>query len=146
MKTTLLYSLIIFALASCSVCGGDDDDPIVTNIKETCPTATFMNHDQLDTLQNGDFHLIGFRYDNVDQNLKLDIGINGCSFERDFNLLISNAESKSMPPQRVAKLVFEEQFCDAAFSGTICFDVSQLNKPTVLKLETRSGTQSVRIE
>ncbi len=145
MRILFIWVLALTTITSC-ICGGDDCDDLNTNIEEHCPDLFITSQSQLDSLTPGNFSLESFRIDHIDQNVKLEISLSGCSFSREYNLFVSEAKAKSLPPQQDAKLVFEEQACDAVFNGVICFDYSKLERPTVLKLQTSTGIESILID
>ena len=79
--------------------------------------------------------------------LKVQMGYSGCGPERNFRLVLDPAISKSLPPQRNAKIVFEEEMCEAFFTQTICFPVKDIAQETILKIADGSGNlRSIKIK
>ena len=137
----VLLAFGLFSLSGC-LCGGDDDfglDPIELDCFETVITPT----NQFDTTRIPFYSAPGF---SVEGNyLKATLAFSGCDPNRDFKLLVDEARIKTNPPQQNAKIVFEEQFCQAFFQVPVCFDISNLERPVNLRLETSQGTQIIRI-
>jgi len=138
MKHVLLIIMVFSSLQSCRVKTDDD-----VSIEFDCPSAEILKSTRYSDLPNSvctvsDYKLVG-------NALTVSLGLSGCNFQRRFSLVIDEAKSKSMPPQQNAKLVFDEQACQAFFEFDICFDVSKLDRPTVLNLPYKSGVRSIEI-
>jgi hypothetical protein len=95
----------------------------------------------MQTAERTDFKLNNYRTEGT--NLFLDISYSGCSIDRDFELIVSNAQMRSMPPQNTAVLSFEAQACEAYFTNTICFDMKELGMETVLLLQVGDSIERV---
>jgi len=79
--------------------------------------------------------------------LKTRFGYSGCDPERSFKLILDPAMSKSFPPQRNAKIVFEEQLCQAFFTQVICFPIQDIQQETILKIDDGSGNiKSIKVK
>jgi hypothetical protein len=139
MSRILYIFICLSMLASCNQ--GTDDD---VSIELDCPSLEVLKSDKfkdldIQTCEIKDYKLTG-------NSLKLSLSYTGCSVPRVFRLVVDEAKSKSYPPQQNAKLAYEQQSCQATFSFEVCFDVSELERPTVLKFpQTASGIQSIAI-
>ncbi len=109
--------------------------------KQNCKAFVYAWSDSMQTAERSDFKLNNYRTEGT--NLFLDISYSGCSIDRDFNLIVSNAQMRSMPPQNTAILSFEAQACEAYFTNTICFDMKELGMETVLLLQVGDSTERV---
>ena len=138
MKHAVLIILLVSSLQSCKV--NSDDD---VSIEASCPKAEILRTTRYSDVPNSgclvnDYKIVG-------NALTLSIGVSGCNFQRNFRFVIDEAKSKSMPPQQNAKMFIEEQSCQAYFEFDICYDISNVERPTVLKLPYKSGVQSIEI-
>lgn len=117
---------------------------VVSNGASKCSSFSFTNIDSslLDTLP--DYQVYGWRTEGT--SLLLDIGYSGCDRDRGFQLFVSNAQMRSMPPQNVAVLSFTPQMCEAYFRDTLCFEMNKLGMETVLLLHHGDSIDRVRYE
>jgi hypothetical protein len=71
-------------------------------------------------------------------NLKVEVAYSGCN-QHDFDLTWNGAWLKSLPAQAHVNLMDNtgEQMCDAYFTHTLCFDISQMrngNSPRTIQI------------
>lgn len=144
MRLIILFTSITLFFSSCVLCGGVDDDFDNVSIPVTCFETLIPAQTDFQNEPGAAFTLNSFVIDG--DFLKMNVGISGCDLDRNFKLLVSPFKSKTNPPQQEAKLSFEEQPCSAFLLTELCFDISILERPTVLKIETNNGTQSLLIE
>jgi hypothetical protein len=85
-------------------------------------------------------------YSTTKGRLNLKIGYSGCSPDRNFGLIASPYMSKSLPPQRDCKLLFEQQVCAAYFTKDLCFDISRLDQTTILILKDQNKTYNIKVQ
>lgn len=138
----LLYLPVLLLFSSCVICGGDDDDFFMDD-PVSCEAVELVTQDSFINQESGEFTLNSINLSG--NNIQLGVNLNGCDLNRNFTFFVSKARSKSLPPQQEAILVFEPQVCDANFSTTLCFDVSELERPVDLKFKTPNGVETISL-
>ncbi|MBR9860966.1 hypothetical protein GYB22_09515 [bacterium] len=108
------------------------------------PCKPFVYGTDLGTMETQDFTLMSHRFEG--NKLYLKIGVSGCDLNRNFQLNISKAQMKSMPPQNAAILSFTPQMCEAYFTTELCFDLTELGSETVLNLKVGEEVEKIHFK
>lgn len=138
MKKWLPIVLLLLMAQSCKQASDDD-----VSIEIDCPSAEVLKSDKFDNFPTQAYQIQGHRL--VGNSLRLSLALSGCNFQRNFRLVVDEAKAKSLPPQQQARLVFDEQSCQAYFEFEICFDVSKIERPTILIFDTAAGTKRIEL-
>jgi len=138
MKQVIPLLILLLGFQSCKQSTDDD-----VSIEIECPKAQITSTAAFDNLAAQSFELTGHKL--VGNSLRLSLALSNCSFQRNFRLVVDEAKAKSLPPQQQAKLVFDAQSCQAYFEFEICFDVSDIERPTILKLPTSGGIKRIEL-
>ncbi|MFT5723458.1 MAG: hypothetical protein ACI9JN_000571 [Bacteroidia bacterium] len=139
MKNLLIILICFVGVQSCKQSTDDD-----VSIELDCQKAEIYVHQRFEDLSNDFFELKDYTI--IGNTLRLDIKMSGCNFQRNYRLIIDEAISKSLPPQQNAKLTFNQQSCSAIFEFQICFDISNIPRPTDLKLPpATAGIKTIHI-
>ncbi|MFT5512142.1 MAG: hypothetical protein ACI8SE_000537 [Bacteroidia bacterium] len=138
MKQLSLLFLCLSLLYSCKP--NSDDD---VSIEIDCPKAEVLVHNRYVDFEP-QYCLIK-EYKITGNSLRLSIGISGCNFFREFRFIVDEEKSKSLPPQQNAQMVFVPQNCLTYFEFEICFDISDIERPTTLNLPNVAGVKSIEI-
>lgn len=138
MRQILFIIIVLLGFQSCKQATDDD-----VSIEIDCPKAQVNTSTTFNNLPALSFEMTDYKL--VGNSLRLSLALSGCSFQRNFRLVVNEAKSKSLPPQQDAKLIFDEQSCQAYFEFEICFDVSEIERPTILKIPTSGGIKSIEL-
>lgn len=138
MKLVIPLLILLVGFQSCKQSTDDD-----VSIEIDCPKAQISSTSAFDNLPSQAFEITNYKV--VGNSLRLSLALSGCSFQRNFRFVVDEAKSKSLPPQQNAKLVFDQQSCQAYFEFEICFDVSNIERPTVLKVPTSGGIKRIEL-
>ena len=108
---------------------------------ESCPSFNYAVADEMNSAPQPSFNLI--EHKTIGTQLHIKVGVSGCDADRDFKLLMSQAQMKSLPPQSPCVLSFSEQACEAYFMVDLCFDLKELGEKTLLLLRNGDSTERV---
>ncbi len=134
--------IVLFSFTGC-ICGGDDDDFGLDPIDLDCFDNEIVTTSSFDNLST---QSVSITDANVSGNfVTLGLAFSGCDVNRNFKLVIDEAQIKTEPPIQRAKIDLDEQLCQAFFQVPVCFDISKLERPVILRFETQQGERDVRI-
>ncbi len=133
------FPIIILFFISCNSANDDDVEVDISS----CPPVEIVKRTVFDSNDLQEFELVSHTL--TRNTLKITMKVRGCNFQRNFRLLISEEKSKSNPPQQDVKLIFTEQNCNSLFDLTICFDVSSIDRPAVLKFPHDNGVTEIEL-
>ncbi|MCB9246016.1 MAG: hypothetical protein H6606_06255 [Flavobacteriales bacterium] len=100
----------------------------------------FMNPGDTARADASDFKMQDLRFE--DGLIKARMGYSGCGPKRDFKLVLDAAVMKSLPPQRNAVIVFEDQMCEAFFQRTVCFPTDGFTEKTLVHIFDKNGNKT----
>ena len=135
------FSLVFLCLVLLQSCKPNSDDDVSIEIE--CPKAQIVSTDRFDDFEYQECAITYYKI--TGNSMRLSLAISGCNFQRNYRFIVDEAKAKSLPPQQRAQLVFEPQACQAFFEYDICFDISAIERPTILKLPNSSGVTSIEI-
>lgn len=135
-----LYLIVLLSLIGVTCNNVDDEVPVAEG---SCPEVEVQTHQQFLNSNDGDFFLRDYRI--VGNTVELDLKIPSCNFQRDFRFLIDEEIITDTKYEHNARLAFNIQSCNNPLEYTICFDISTIKRPRILRLFTNEGYKKIEI-